>query len=167
MSTIPAIMREADRWLRWRLVSRPGQTKPAKIPVTPEGRPAKVNDPSTWGTFADAAESTVGRGLGFILGEGVGCIDLDDAILPDGIAPWAECLLDALPPTFVEVSQSGTGLHIFGYLAEGPGRNYRTSGLTVEQYSKGRYIATTGDVWEDAPATLADITPLTKALSAL
>lgn len=163
---IPEELKIPERWLRWRLVHR-GLPKLAKVPVTTRGKSAKVNDPDTWTSFAEAAKSKVGEGMGFVLGQGIGCIDLDGAILPDGtLTDWAQALMDVVPQTFVEVSHSGVGLHIWGLLPEGPGRNLRGKDLPVEFYSQGRYIAVTGESWEDSPLELADLTPLTRALEA-
>lgn len=156
---IPETLKQHDRWLRWRPLKR--RNKVAKVPTRVDGRNARVNDPSTWTNFAEAAEATVGRGLGFVLGDGVGCIDLDDALTESGeLLGWAETILSLAPATFVEVSQSGRGLHIWGLLAEAPGRNMRGSGLTAEVYSQGRFIALGERRWMDSTPELADITDL-------
>lgn len=159
----PAEMMAADRWLRWRPVRRGERV--TKKPITVAGRAASSTDPSTWAAHRDAAASTAGAGLGFALGGGIGCIDLDHCIRPDGsIEPWAERILAACPRTFMEVSQSGTGIHIFGLLPEAPGRNLRSRGVEVEVYSTGRFMAVTGDRFRGAPATLADLTEVIAAV---
>lgn len=164
MSTIPEAMRTMDRWLRWRPLDRKG--KIAKLPITTKGRAAKVNDPSTWATLADAMSATAGKGLGFVLGDGIGCIDLDDAL--DGMTPkaWAQDILNRAPETFIEVSQSGTGLHIWGLLDEAPGRNLRSAGMSAEVYSQGRYIALGGHAEWPSSDMLAELTPLARSLTA-
>lgn len=43
---------------------------------------------------------------------------------------------------------SGTGLHIFLPMPEGRGRKVRDGGVSVEVYSRARYIAVTGDRYE-------------------
>ena len=166
---IPETLKQHDRWLRWRPLKR--KNKVAKVPTRVDGRNARVNDPSTWTTFAEAAESTVGKGLGFVLGEGVGCVDLDDALDVAGrIESWAADILDLAPETFVEVSQSGRGLHIWGLLAEAPGRNMRGQGMTAEVYSggagSGRFIAFGEREWEGSVPELADITDLAEVVTA-
>ncbi|RCS78869.1 DNA primase [Brachybacterium alimentarium] len=159
---IPQEMRTADRWMRYRLVPRGGRV--TKVPTRINGRQASSTDARTWSTYAEAKASTVGNGLGFALGENVGCIDLDHAIVDGVVEPWAQAILDAAPGTYVEVSQSEEGIHIFGRLAEGPGRNLRSSGRTVEVYSAGRYIAVTGRRFGDAPSRLADLGGLVSSL---
>ena len=94
----------------------------------------------TWSSFADAKASDAGEGLGFALGEGIGVVDLDDAIEGGVVAPWAQAVLDANPDTFTEVSQSGAGIHVWGLLPEGKGRVIR-DGRNIEIYSAGRFIA--------------------------
>lgn len=137
-TAIPYRMRQADRWVRWDVL------RGRKMPLqTRRPRAASVIDSRTWGSYADAQASTVGRGVGYVLGAGVGCLDLDHCIAPDGtLTPLAQQVLTLNPHAWVEVSMSGTGLHVFGLLDEAPGR--RTPQLEV--YSRGRYIAMTGHV---------------------
>lgn len=112
-----------------------------KVPRTVQGRSASSTDARTWSTYDAAAASRVGEGIGFVLGGGIGCIDLDKCIASDGtLAPWAQEVLDANPETFAEISRSGTGIHVFGLLPEGPGRVIR-DGRNIEIYSKDRYMA--------------------------
>ncbi|MGC5078473.1 hypothetical protein [Agrococcus sp. DT81.2] len=161
---LPLEMTTRDRWMRWVLVNR--GKKPTKRPVTCAGRSASSTNPATWTSYGEALASPVGLGLGFALGEGIGCIDLDGCIRPDGsLEAWAEPVVAAAAGTFMEVSQSGTGIHIFGLLEEAPGRNLRSVGTTVEVYSAGRYIAVTGKRFRGAPARLADISGVVASLT--
>lgn len=127
-----------------------------KVPRTVSGFSASSTDPATWASFGAARASSVGEGIGFVLGEGIGCIDLDHAIVDGVVADWAQLVLDANPDTYIEVSRSGEGLHIFGLLNEGPGRKIR-DGRNIEVYSVGRYIALTGTRYAAAPAKLAPL----------
>lgn len=150
--------------MRWELVER--GSKPTKRPLTLAGRAGSSTNPATWSSYADARRSSVGRGLGFALGRGIGCVDLDDCIRPDGsVEPWAAAFLERCPATFIEVSQSGSGLHVFGLLAERPGRNLRSQGVPVEVYSTGRYIAVTGNRYGSSPTRLADISDAVASLT--
>lgn len=158
---LPAEMISSARWMRWQLERRNG--KWTKRPVMVDGRSAKSTDPATWSDYATAGRSKVGKGLGFALGEGIGCVDLDDSIVDGVVVPWARAILDRTPATFAEVSQSGNGLHIFGLLPERGGRVIR-DGRSVEVYSSGRFIAVTGDRFEQAPSKLADLTVLVGSL---
>lgn len=145
---LPAEMTKQARWVR---------RTSTKRPITVTGRPASSTNPDTWATFAAADKAAVGAGLGFVLGEGVGCIDLDHCFIDGELAGWAQEIVDRCPATFMEVSQSGEGLHIFGLLPEGGGRNMRDGVRSVEFYSTGRYIAVTGDRFGGSPSTLADL----------
>lgn len=121
---------------------------------------ASVTTPSTWSTYRAAAAAPVGVGLGYVLaeGDGVVCIDLDHCLTGAQLAPWAREILDRCAPTFVEVSPGGDGLHIWGRGSVERGRRIRRDGAAIEVYGGGRYIAVTGTRFEQAPATLADLT---------
>ena len=166
---IPEIMMDLDRWLRWRLIERGDRM--SKLPITTKGKAAKSTDPKTWTTFDKANSTWVGDGLGFALGGGIGCIDLDGAINEDGILQtWAKRILDMTPETFIEISQSGQGLHIWGFLPEGMGQNLRSKGLSVEIYSggprSGRFIALGSQEWIKSSRELAHLGGLVKELAA-
>lgn len=145
---LPPEMTETARWVRRTATKRP-------ISVT--GRPASSTNPETWATFEKAEQSRAGAGLGFVLGSGIGCIDLDHCFIDGQLADWAQAILDRCPPTYTEVSQSGEGLHIFGFLPEAAGRNIRDGSRNIEFYSAGRYIAVTGTRYGRSPSALADI----------
>lgn len=141
----PADMVAEGRWIRWAPVRRGDGV--AKLPLTIDGRAASSTDPATWSSYRAAARSTAGVGLGFVLGAGIGCIDLDGCIVDGVLEPWALEVLaeheaDAI---LVEVSQSGRGLHIFLPMLPGRGRVIR-DGRSIEIYppDSGRYIAVTG-----------------------
>lgn len=163
MRSIPPTMIGANRWLRWRLIERNGRM--SKLPIMADGRTASSTNPDTWARLLDVMDSDEGHGVGFALGDGFGCIDLDYAVDAEGfIEPWAERILERTPLTFIEVSQSMRGLHIWGRLPEGKGRNLRSKGMSVEIYSTGRFIALGGQVWEHSAPFLADLTPLANEL---
>ncbi|MFH8926384.1 bifunctional DNA primase/polymerase [Streptomyces pristinaespiralis] len=141
-----------------------------KVPLTTWGRPASSTDPSTWSDFRRAHRSKVGVGCGFVLskGDGIVCLDLDHVIGRDGsLAAWAEQLLAQLPATYIEVSRSGTGLHVFGWGAlPGTGRRWTyKDGTGLEVYADGRYIAMTANRWCGAPAALADLSEVLDTLT--
>ncbi|MFF0061086.1 bifunctional DNA primase/polymerase [Streptomyces sp. NPDC005279] len=150
-SQLPAELTSRDRWVRHTA---------RKVPLTVTGKPASSMDPATWSTYQAAKASTVGVGLGYVLAEGDGlvCIDLDHALDEHGYAlPWAARVLELVPMTFIEISRSGRGLHIFGLAPAARGRKIRRGEVAVEVYSRGRYIAMTGNRYADAPAHLADL----------
>lgn len=133
-------MTTADRWVR---------RDSAKVPLTTDGTPASSTNPATWSSHKDAAASSVGAGLGFVLGDGFACIDLDHCLV-DGVPTAAAArFLEAYPRHHIEVSPSGDGLHIWGTAKTGPGSVLtQGDGLHVERYSTGRYITVTGQVYQ-------------------
>lgn len=136
-SQFPAVMTGRDRWVR---------RTASKRPVTVDGLPASSTDPETWSSFAEAKASIAGVGLGFVLADGIGCIDLDHCFEGGKLTDWAKEAIDSItePIIFAEVSQSGNGVHIFIEAPEAPGRMIR-DGRNIERYTAGRYIAVTGD----------------------
>jgi hypothetical protein len=117
---------DEPRWVAWRNELRGEKT--TKVPHAPTGGRAKADDPSTWGTRAEAAERArkivngQGGGIGIQLGDlgsdtYLAGADLDTCLATDGkLADWARQILTALP-TYAEVSPSGKGLKAFFYCA--------------------------------------------------
>lgn len=149
-SQIPQKLTEYSQWVAWKTVVKPDREKPTKIPVSPDGDRASVQDSTTWGTFAQALRAVRTRaeveGIGFVFtadDEFVG-IDLDDCRDPDTgeLSAWAADIVEQLD-TYTEASPSGTGVHC---LCEGtvPGDRHRRGDL--ECYDKLRYFTVTGHV---------------------
>ena len=124
-----------------------------KRPIQPDGTPASSTSAATWTTYSQVtAFDAAGDGLGFMLGAGFACIDLDHCISPRGtLSRLAKAVVAACPDSFIEVSVSGTGLHIFGQLPAAP----RIKLPGVEIYSRARFIRTTGNMYQ--PGKLTDI----------
>jgi putative DNA primase/helicase len=160
-SALPPEMLQERRWVCWRYAERAG--KITKIPVQPDGRPAKSDDPRTWATWerASAAAARYGAvGVGFMLGEGWIGIDLDHCRDPQtgAIEPWAQAIVDRLR-SYAEASPSGTGVHVLCRGALAPGR--RRKGR-IEVYDSGRFFTITGKRLndygvEDRTAELAEL----------
>ena len=147
----PSEMVARDRWLR----------HSNKVPLTVHNFPASSTNPRTWSTFNVAHNSTVGDGLGFALnGDGIACVDLDHCIVDGVLLDWAQAIVDQCAGTYIEISRSGTGLHIFGHATVGTGRR----GDGVEVYDRGRYIAVTGRRWKRCPLVLSDISLVINSL---
>lgn len=113
--------------------------------MTVTGRAASSTDSRTWSSFATAAASSAGVGLGYCLGDGIGAWDFDHCLIDGELSGWAREAIAAIPdPLLIEISQSGEGVHVFVESPEGPGRKIR-DGRNIEFYSAGRYIAVTGN----------------------
>jgi primase-polymerase (primpol)-like protein len=143
-------LRRLDRWLRHE----------AKRPITVTGSPASSTNQRTWTTYERANAASVGDGLGFALGDGVACIDLDHCLIDGVLADWAVPIVDACRGTYIEVSPSGEGLHIFGFAEVGKGR--RKPG--VEVYDRDRYMTVTKRRYRRCSMMLRDISEVTASL---
>ena len=104
----------------WRWEDQNGEM--SKVPYQPgTAFRARVNEDGTLSTL-DAALAEIARydGVCVKMSGNVACIDLDDCILPDGmLTENAQKVLRMLPQAWVEVSPSGTGLHLFFIVPEG------------------------------------------------
>lgn len=146
----PAELRSRDRWLR----------HDRKRPIQVNGAPASSTNERTWTTYERAHASSVGDGLGFALGDGIACIDLDHCLVDGALADWAEPIVQACRGTYIEVSPSGSGLHIFGLAEVGKGR--RRPG--VEVYDRDRYMTVTMRRYKRAPLVLRDLSAIVCAI---
>jgi hypothetical protein len=113
------------RWVAWQTERNP-EGRVTKVPKSPHGGNARSNDPTTWGTLAEAQKREAAldkpHGLGGIgielgdLGNGmaIGGLDLDSCRDPatGAIEQWALDIA-ALFGSYVEVSPSGTGAKAF------------------------------------------------------
>jgi primase-polymerase (primpol)-like protein len=159
---LPDELTTCDRWVR---------RAADKRPLTVAGMAASSTDPRTWSTHKDAAVSTAGAGLGFVLSDvdDIVCLDLDHCLNPltGRLAPWAAAILRDAGTTYVEVSPSGDGLHIWGRADVRQGRRIRRpDGTAVEVYGTGRYIAMTGRRHGSCPSILADLSAVVSKLTA-
>lgn len=117
----------------------------------PQGYWIGVTHAGSWSTYSTAKASRYGDGLGFVLnGDGIVCIDLDHCF--DGKPnAQAQAIIDSLPKTYIEISPSGTGLHIWGRAEMNSGRRFVRNGQSIEIYPSGRFITMTGNVLTHGP----------------
>ena len=154
MNNIPEEMQALPNWCVWRLEKIDGRE--TKIPYNARtGEKAKSNDRATWCTFPEAAqkvESGKYKGVGFMLSDSpYVCVDLDHCLDGGEKEAWARGIVQMLGG-YVEVSQSGTGLHIFGRASVQRGRRNDR----IEIYPDKHFIAMTGSIYEGhaAPADI-------------
>lgn len=135
-------MTGSARWVSWKPVRRGARW--TKVPVTVAGRYASSTNPATWSAWSDVAGFDR---KGWVLGAGIGCIDLDHCIENGVVAGWARDVIAEYQDqaVWIEVSPSGTGVHIFLPMKPGTGRVIR-DGRNIEIYppDSGRYICVTG-----------------------
>jgi putative DNA primase/helicase len=146
---IPARLTERPQWVCWRLETRDG--KPTKVPYTPGTRHrASTTDLMTWATFEEAITAYESGepsydGIGFVFSSAdpfVG-IDLDDCVDPETgiVAVWGQQIISRVREGYIEVSPSGTGIHV---IIEGVVRDGGMRKGKVEMYGRGRFFTITG-----------------------
>ena len=126
-----------------------------KMPIRLDGGPASSIDWRTWTSFENAREKS--DRIGFNLGAGIGCLDFDNVIIDGVLHPTVEAWLKDCPPTFIELSPSGTGLHVWGLLPETRGTVRTVNGVSVEVYSYARYMTVTRQPFRGSVPYLADL----------
>jgi len=161
LKNIPEEMIKQDHFIVWRLEDI-GKPKKAKIPYNPENHwKCAVTKKENFTSFHKAKEvfkksdknySGVGIGL-FAAGEpsDLCVVDFDEVLNDSGeLLPQFEEIQEWIEDfnTYTEISQSGTGLHLF-FFGNPPGATTRKalSDFPVEIYCKGRFIAITGNIW--------------------
>lgn len=140
---LPKEMKKMKRFVGWRKEELNG--KVAKLPFSLiDGKANDWNHPERWIDFNEA--KTKNRPLGFVLVEEDRniCIDLDHAIQGGKLTPMAKEIIESFTGTYMELSQSGKGIHIFvqGTIPD----NLNLSSRGIEIYKKNRYIALTGNI---------------------
>lgn len=115
-----------------------------KRPIQVNGAPASSTNPLTWSSFDSVKPSNViqcGDGFGIMLGDGLGCYDLDHFTDAE-----AREFIDAIvePVLLVERSVSGDGFHVFVAADESAG----TKRGNVERYTRARFIRVTGNIFK-------------------
>ena len=161
--TIPNEMKEVNRWCIYVLGDGQGH-KRDKIPYSPITRhKISTTKPEEWASYETALkaynEATRPQdcGLGFLLGDGWGCLDIDN-IAPDGLNsqdienPAVYKALDLTGWGYSEISQSKTGIHCFFKLEDEPPKHH-SKNKEAEIYTSGRFIAMTGNkIQPDQPS---------------
>ena len=100
-------------------------------------QPIDRRDPQHWTDYETAAAAAAsfgpGWGVGFALTDSdpVGCLDLDHCRnrQTGEITPLAEALIEMLPGAYVEVSVSGTGLHVWFSYSVMPPHGQKVAGV--------------------------------------
>ena len=137
---IPNPMRQNPRWVNY---------NDKKAPIDPAtGHYASTSNPDTWATLTNALQNS--PKIGYVLGQGIACIDLDHCITTTGtLTEPAHQIVNHYPNNLIEISPSGQGLHIWGLAEEMPGFKKSWHGQDIEFYSTGRYITVTGNIYQE------------------
>jgi len=140
--------------------------KADKVPSHYEtGRPADSQDRALWMKPAIAQawlahHRDPALRLGLMIADGLVCIDIDNCAVRDaqgkhiGWSDTALSICNRFPLCAREVSQSGTGLHLFFHVKATPAHGKKNTALGIEGYTEKRHIMlsgnpVTGDVLAD------------------
>ena len=150
---IPQELKERNQWIVWRAEGNGAKkTKVPYIAALKNGEltyRASSRNPKHWGSFDRALrvlKDTDASGIGYVFSEDdpYAVADFDDALKDEVIDPKIKKWLEDLD-TYTEVSVSGSGFHVICEADVGAGATV----AGYEVYDRARYIAMTGDVWEE------------------
>lgn len=149
-SNIPDEMKNARRWVLWRFEQK--GDKWTKVPYRPNNAKASSTDSKTWSSYDDVVGAYFRggfAGLGFVLGDDGdrNWLGVDFDRVYDG--GWTHDEWRGLAEsmgTYMELSPSGTGVHVIGWGNKLNGRCKRSSDEgDIEVYDRGRYFTVTGE----------------------
>lgn len=139
-----------DQWVVWKPMPPDisGERWKKTLLSARNGEAASSTDPSTWSDYQTAIDYAElhGLGVGFVFtnDDPFFFVDIDDCYTPDiGWSPIAKELCQRLAGSFIEVSVSGTGLHIIGVGKRPDGYQVKTK-IGFDVYEWGRWVALTG-----------------------
>lgn len=156
---LPQHIKDTGQFCCWRYEFRKG--KKTKVPYNPiTGRKCQVDKPETFVDYQTAVNAVANYdGIGIRVNGRIFAIDLDHCIVNGELLPWAKEIVELFKDTYIEISPSGTGLHIFGLLAEGyvydKISNYIKKG-NVEIYIENdtnHFMTTSANVYQTAELT--------------
>lgn len=108
---------------------------------------ASTTNPADWGTYeqAEAVPGMAGVGFVFTARDPFFFLDIDKALAGGAWSSLAQELCARFAGACVEVSQSGTGLHVIGSYASLPPHRNKNTPLGIELYTQERFVALTGN----------------------
>lgn len=151
---IPNELMEKDQWLVFKKIPRKnpnGETKISKIPYSAITLSAKGwNERQNFASFDKALSVLVDNnfdGLSFALTEEDPfiCIDLDNCIKDGQISLFAKSIVKTFEGSYIELSASTEGIHIFMKGDIPANLNQQNKGIEI--YKTNRCIAMTGDIY--------------------
>lgn len=144
-----AHLEQFDTFILFKLVPSTRVGKLDKLPCNIAGVVVSAHDPKHWVNYKTASAAAValgdGYGVGFVFSQqtSVAVVDVDGCIDPSGkLSDTALSILALFPGSYVEVSASGTGLHIwFTYAGIMPPHCCKKEELGLEFYHELRFFA--------------------------
>lgn len=152
MVSLPAPLKPLENYAQFILHVISDDPEEDKKPLSYlTGYPHDPHDPAIWMPFEQAASLAplYGAGIGFVITEAdpFFFLDIDDALRGDQWSDLAQSLCAAFAGCAVEVSKSGTGLHVIGS-GQVPPHSSRNEAYKLEFYTRLRYVALTGNCSE-------------------
>lgn len=154
-----APMAAREQFVTW--YATPHPTKPGKFdkiptrwwaPALDDTSQGNAHNPRNWTSAAQALAAAPshdrgwGSGIGFVFtaDDPFYFLDIDGALVDGAWSSLSVSLLAQFPGAAVEVSHSGTGLHVIGTAHPAPQHGTRNTPLHLELYTSGRFVALTG-----------------------
>lgn len=136
------------QFLLWKAVWNSEKEKYEKYPVDPVSlEVCSAHDPKSWTDANTAIQRSAASGLGvafaFTSNDPFFFVDIDKCLINGQWSETAVALCNLFTGCAVEVSHSGTGLHIFGTAPHVP-HGCKNIKLGLELYTEGRFVALTG-----------------------
>ena len=154
---LPQVLKDKPQFCCWKYEERSGRK--TKVPYNPvTGKRAKADKRSTFKDFSSAVAAVSNYdGIGFLVGNDICVIDLDDCFDSSGkLKPIAQSIVEAFSGCYMEHSPSGKGLHIFfkatGFNFDKIKYYINNRKLGVEVYvaaATNRFVTVTGNVFAD------------------
>lgn len=130
--------------------ANPGKTYKYPVSISNPHEVCNAHDPAIWLSAETACQWATMLGDGYCVGfvftvnDPFFFIDIDGAWNGAEWSQLAQKFCSDFAGCAVEVSQSGTGLHIFGKLAARPDHACKNTALHLEFYTEARFAALTG-----------------------
>jgi len=141
-----------------------------KQPRSPSGIVASHKNPANWMRLTQAIDKASELGPDYRVGfsitreSGFFFLDIDKALQDDNTWPeWVNKMCAMFPGCFIEISQSGRGLHVIGrYSGEIPEHKNKNTAKRIELYTHDRFVLfgstnATGDWNTDATDSLKSL----------
>jgi putative DNA primase/helicase len=154
---LPQVLKDKPQFCCWKYEERSGRK--TKVPYNPvTGKRAKTDKQGTFKDFSSAVAAISDYdGIGFLVGNDICVIDLDDCFDSGGkLKPVTQIVVEAFSGCYMEHSPSEKGLHIFfkatGFNFDKTKYYINNRKLGVEVYVGGatnRFVTVTGNVYAD------------------
>jgi len=163
--SIPQELKDLKQWIVWKLeISKDERLTKIPYRIDLPGAHASTTNPKSWTTFKNAVftfENEKGyNGIGFVFTENDPyiAIDFDKCIEKETGLIYPSTEQDVLSlNSYTEVSQSGSGIHVIGKGVNPDPEGKGSKKGNFEMYSKDRYFAITGNIYQNFPSIINNI----------